>query len=182
MSVQRVGVRALQQVSRPNALSQTLPRIMLASLQARPASTTPLSQPDAQSLLASQRRNRPIAPHLSAYDFQQTWFAASVWTRITGAGFSGALYVFSLSYLAAPLLGWHLETASLASAAAALPVAVSSALKFLVSWPFAFHLFNGTRHLVWDLAVGYQRPVIKTGSWAIWGASLVSALGITFLL
>ncbi|KAI1199212.1 succinate dehydrogenase cytochrome b subunit [Nemania serpens] len=182
MSAQRVGVRALQQVSRPNAFSHNLPRVMLASLQARPASTTPLTPPEAQSLLASQRLHRPIAPHLSAYDFQQTWFAASVWTRITGAGFSGALYLFSLSYLAAPLTGWHLESASLVSAFSALPFAVQSGLKFFVTWPFMFHLYNGTRHLVWDLAIGYRKPVIKAGSWAIWGASLLSALGITFFL
>lgn len=155
---------------------------MLASLQARPASTTPLTPPEAQSLLASQRLHRPVSPHLSAYDFQQTWFSASVWTRITGGGFSGALYVFSISYLAAPLTGWHLESASLASAAAALPFAAHAGLKFLVAWPFLFHLFNGTRHLVWDLALGFRKATIKTTSWAIWGASLVSALGITFFL
>lgn len=105
-----------------------------------------------------------------------------MWTRITGAGFSGALYIFAISYLAAPLAGWHLETASLASAAAGLPLAVKAGLKFFVTWPFVFHLFNGTRHLVWDFAVGYRKSVIKASSWAIWGASLMSALGITYFV
>ncbi|KAI0115608.1 succinate dehydrogenase cytochrome b subunit [Nemania sp. FL0031] len=182
MSAQRVGVRALQRVARPNAFSQSIPRVMLASLQARPASTTPLTPTEAQSLLASQRLNRPVSPHLSAYDYKQTWFSASVWTRITGGGFTTALYLFSLSYLAAPLTGWHLESASLAAAAASLPVGVKAGLKFLVTWPFMFHLFNGSRHLVWDLAKGFSKPVIKNGNWGIWGASLVSALGIVAFL
>lgn len=93
--------------------------------------------------------------------------------------FSGSLYVFSLAYLAAPLTGWHLESATLAAAAASLPVAVKSVAKFLVAWPFLFHAFNGTRHLVWDLAIGYQKSTIKKGGWALWGASLVTALAVS---
>lgn len=171
---------------------------MLASLQARyaspsqtykqnltlpsPASTTPLTPPEAQTLLATQRLARPVSPHLSAYDYKQTWFSASVWTRITGGGFTAALYLFSLSYLAAPLTGWHLESASLVAAAAALPVAVKAGAKLLVAWPFMFHLFNGSRHIVWDFAKGFGKPVIHAGNWGIWGASLVSALGITLFV
>ncbi|KAI0468065.1 succinate dehydrogenase cytochrome b subunit [Xylaria cf. heliscus] len=182
MNVHRVGVRALQQVSRPNGLTQTVPRIMLASLQTRPVSTEKVTPDQAQTLLASQRRLRPVAPHLSIYDFNQTWFAASVWTRITGGGFTAALYLFSLSYLAAPLTGWHLESSTLAAAAASLPPLVKGGLKFFVTWPFVFHLYNGSRHLVWDLAKGFNRPVIHAGNWGIWGASLVSALGLTLFL
>jgi succinate dehydrogenase (ubiquinone) cytochrome b560 subunit len=133
-----------------------------------------------QTLLAQQRRNRPIAPHLTAYDYKQTWFSTSVWTRITGSGLTAALYGFSLSYLAAPLLGWHLESAALATAAAGLPLAAKAGLKFLFTWPFIFHLFNGTRHLVWDLAKGYNKAVIHAGNMAVWGGSVVSALGIIY--
>ncbi|KAI0403721.1 succinate dehydrogenase cytochrome b subunit [Xylaria palmicola] len=182
MNVQRVGVRALQQVARPNAFSRTVPRLMLASLQTRPVSTEKVTPSDEQKILASQRLQRPVSPHLAIYDFKQTWFSSSVWTRITGGGFTTALYLFSISYLAAPLTGWHLESASLAAAAASLPVAVKAGLKLLVSWPFMFHLFNGTRHLVWDLAKGFNKPVIHAGNMGIWGASLVAALGITCFL
>lgn len=122
---------------------------------------------------------RPISPHLTIYDYSHIWLGASIWTRITGTMFSGSLYVFSLAYLAAPLTGWHLESATLAAAAASLPVAVKSVAKFLVAWPFLFHAFNGTRHLVWDLAIGYQKSTIKKGGWALWGASLVTALAVS---
>ncbi|KAI1422507.1 succinate dehydrogenase cytochrome b subunit [Xylaria sp. FL1777] len=182
MNVHRVGVRALQQVARPNAISQNVPRLMVASLQVRTAATTKVTPDEAQALLASQRLRRPIAPHLSAYDYKQTWFSTSVWTRITGGGLTAALYVFSLSYLAAPLTGWHLESASLAAAAGGLPLAAKAGLKVLVTWPFVFHLYNGVRHLVWDLAKGYNKPVIHAGNIAVWSASLVSALGIVYFV
>ncbi|KAI1435915.1 succinate dehydrogenase cytochrome b subunit [Xylaria sp. CBS 124048] len=182
MNVQRVGLRALQQVARPNAASQVAPRLLLASLQTRAASTTKISPEAATSLLANQRLHRPVAPHLAIYDFKQTWFSPSVWTRITGGGLSVGLYLFSISYLAAPLTGWHLESASLAAAATGIPFAVKAGLKLVLTWPFMFHLFNGVRHLVWDLGKGYERSVIHATNMGVWVGSLVSALGITLFV
>ncbi|KAI1360878.1 succinate dehydrogenase cytochrome b subunit [Xylaria arbuscula] len=181
MNVQRVGVRALQQVARPNVFAQNAPRLMLGALQTRTALTTTKTTPEeAQALLASQRLRRPVSPHLSAYDYKQTWFSSSVWTRITGGGMTAALYVFSIGYLAAPLTGWHLESATLASAAASLPLAAKGALKATMAWPFVFHLMNSSRHLVWDLAKGYTRPVIHAGNMIVWGGSFVIAGGIAY--
>ncbi|KAI5918819.1 hypothetical protein F4810DRAFT_550500 [Camillea tinctor] len=185
MNSSRVGVRALRQAaSKPNTFfSHNIPRLALANLQTRGAATTPTLKPeDAQAILAEQRKRRPVSPHLSAYDYGQTWFGSSIWTRITGSIFSGSLYLFSAAYVIAPLTGWHLESASLAEAAAAAPYALKSGVKFLLAWPFAFHLFNGTRHLVWDFAVGFNRTIIKQGSWVIWTSSLVTALGLAFLV
>ncbi|KAI1340748.1 hypothetical protein F5Y15DRAFT_377819 [Xylariaceae sp. FL0016] len=184
MNAQRVGLRALRQAGKPNAFfSHNVPRLASANLQTRGAATTnKITETDAQSLLASQRAVRPVAPHLTVYDYNQTWFGSSIWTRITGSIFSGGLYAFSAAYLVAPLAGWHLESASLAAAAAGLPLAVKGGLKFLLAWPFMYHAVNGTRHLVWDFAVGFNKKVIKQGSWVVWSASLVSALGLAFLL
>ncbi|KAI2634009.1 succinate dehydrogenase cytochrome b subunit [Xylaria nigripes] len=182
MNVQQVGIRALQQAARPNALKQTVPRIMLASLQTRVASTLPTTPSAADSMLASQRLKRPVSPHLGIYDFKQTWFSSSVWTRFTGGGMTTALYLFSISYLAAPLTGWHLESASLAAAAAGLPVVAKTGLKLALTWPFMFHLLSGVRHLVWDLAKGYQKATINASNIALWAGSFVSALGITLFV
>ncbi|CAJ2506543.1 Uu.00g006730.m01.CDS01 [Anthostomella pinea] len=185
MNAQRVGMRALRQVvaRQPNAFfAHNLPRLALANYQTRGAATTKLNQDDAQALLAAQRKQRPVAPHLTAYDYSQTWFGSSIWTRITGSVLTGGLYTFSLAYLAAPLMGWHLESASLAAAVAGLPMAVKGGAKFLVAWPFLYHAFNGTRHLVWDFAIGFQKGDVTKGAWVIWGGSLLSALGIAFLL
>ncbi|KAH9989417.1 hypothetical protein F4779DRAFT_264835 [Xylariaceae sp. FL0662B] len=187
MITQRIGLRALRQAPRQsNAFfSHNLPRLAVAanvaSLQVRGAATTTqkLTSTDAQSLLASQRLRRPISPHLTVYDYAQTWLGSSIWTRITGGMFAGGLYAFSAAYLFAPLLGWHLESAVLAEAFAGLPLVVKSAAKFLVAWPFLFHAVNGCRHLfAYDLAKGFGKTFIARGSWFIWGTSLVGALGL----
>lgn len=148
----------------------------------RPVTTSKVTESDAQSLLAAQRKQRPVSPHLGIYDYSQTWFVGSVWTRITGGAFSGGLYVFATAYLVAPLLGWHLESASLAAAFGALPIAAKGGLKFLLAWPFAFHSINGIRHLVWDTGVGFAKGGLISTGWALWGASLATALGLAFWL
>lgn len=112
----------------------------------------------------------------------QTWFSASAWQRITGAGLSGALYVYATAYLAAPLVGWHLESASIAAAVASLPLAAKGGIKFLIAWPFVYHGFNGAKHLVNDLAIGYAKKTIIRWNWAVWGASIVGALGLVAFL
>ncbi|KAI1206902.1 succinate dehydrogenase cytochrome b560 subunit [Annulohypoxylon truncatum] len=189
MIAQRVGVRALRQAAaKPNALflSQNLPRLALgmntATSQTRGASTQKLTETDAQSLLASQRKQRPVSPHLTAYDYSQTWFGASIWTRITGQALSTSLYAFSIAYLVAPLTGWHIESATLAEAAATLPPVLKTGLKAAIAWPFFFHFSNGIRHLVWDTARGFQKPVINQTSYLVLGTSVAATLGAVFLL
>lgn len=148
----------------------------------RGASTQKVTQSDAQSLLASQRRQRPVSPHLTAYDYSQTWFGASIWTRITGQALSTSLYAFSIAYLVAPLTGWHVESATLAEAAATLPPILKTGLKAAIAWPFFFHFSNGIRHLVWDTARGFKKPVIQQTSYFVLGTSVVATLGAVFLL
>ncbi|KAI0376131.1 succinate dehydrogenase cytochrome b560 subunit [Hypomontagnella monticulosa] len=195
MNAQRVGLRALRQVAakKPNALFvQNLPRLAIASnLQIRlktntssirGASTQKLTETDAQSILAAQRRQRPVSPHLAAYDYTQTWFGASIWTRITGQALSVSLYAFSFAYLVAPLTGWHIESATLAEAAASLPPVLKTGLKMVIAWPFFFHFSNGLRHLVWDFAFGFKKQVINQTSYIVLGASIVGTLGAVFLI
>lgn len=158
---------------------------------AKPLSTTPsraavetqkISASEAASALAQQRLRRPVSPHLEIYDKYQTWFGSSIFNRFTGSAMSGSLYAFSIAYLAAPYLGWHLESASIAAAFGALPVAAKASLKFLAAWPFSFHVLNGTRHLLFDLGIGYaKKTVIKTETY-VWGASVVTALGLVLFL
>jgi len=140
-----------------------------------------VTQEQAYDILAAQRRNRPISPHLAIYRPQITWYA-SAFNRITGAVLSSSLYIFGAAYLVAPLIGWHLESASLAASFAALPLVVKVLIKSFFAIPFTFHGFNGIRHLIWD--VGAQltnKQVIATG-WTVVGLSVVSALGLVFFL
>lgn len=111
---------------------------------------------------------------------EQTWFGASAWTRITGCTLSGAAYVYFASYLVAPLLGFHLESASLAAAFAGLPFLAKGAVKFALGFPFAFHFINGVKHLVYDLGKGFAKPTIKRGEIALWVSSIISGLYLAF--
>jgi len=137
------------------------------------------SQADAAEILAKQRIQRPVSPHLTIYRPQITWYASS-FNRITGVTLSGALYLFGFAYLAAPYTGWHLETQAMVATVAAWPAAVKIGLKSFFAFPFFFHSFNGLRHLAWDLGVGMtNQAVIKTG-WGAVGLTAVVSLYYVF--
>lgn len=91
---------------------------------------------------------------------------------------SGSLYLFASAYLISPLLGWHLESASLAAAFAALPIAAKIGMKFTMALPFTFHCFNGVRHLVWDLGKQLTNKQVITTGWTVVGLTLSSALAL----
>ncbi|EEY21482.1 conserved hypothetical protein [Verticillium alfalfae VaMs.102] len=118
MIAQRVGVSAARRaVAAPSTFFTTqVPRLALSTSQIRPVGTAKLTPAEGQSILAAQRLQRPTSPHLTAYRIDQTWFGASIWTRFTGGGLSAALYVYLGAYVAAPLLGWHIESATVAAA------------------------------------------------------------------
>src|SRR5579862_2808720 len=86
--------------------------------QFRPVTTESIPAAEAGSIVAAQRKHRPISPHLGIYKPQITWYLSSL-TRITGAILSGGksnhmppplilgLYCFGAAYLVSPLFGWH---------------------------------------------------------------------------
>ncbi|KAA8900728.1 hypothetical protein FN846DRAFT_958072 [Sphaerosporella brunnea] len=177
MSLSRTAFRAASQLShrQPAAASFLLPRLQTRSA----ASTTPTTAAEAHSLLVSQRQKRPIAPHLSIYQPQLTWYMSSA-NRITGVLLSGTVYLFGISYAVAPWLGLHLESATIAAAVAALPVAVKLAIKATFATPFAFHCFNGVRHLIWDTAKELTiKGVYRTG-YVVLASSAFAVTYLTF--
>ncbi|ORY19199.1 mitochondrial succinate dehydrogenase cytochrome b560 subunit C [Clohesyomyces aquaticus] len=144
-------------------------------VQRRLAATQHVPEAEGQQILAKQRLNRPNSPHLSIYRPQITWYASSL-NRITGIVLSGGLYVFGLAYLAAPTLGWHLETQSLVAAVASWPVIAKVAAKMAVSFPFVFHSLNGVRHLSWDVGLGFKNITVMQTGWAVVGLSVAGSL------
>lgn len=135
---------------------------------------TGTSEP-ADSILAKQRRNRPVAPHLTIYKPQVTWIPSAM-NRVTGVILSGSFYIFGLSYLAAPAFGWHLESAVLAASFASWPFAAKVLAKFALAWPFTFHSFNGLRHLTWDFGKQITNKQVQVTGWTVIGVSFVSAI------
>ncbi|KAI7179308.1 hypothetical protein D0869_11428 [Hortaea werneckii] len=131
-------------------------------------------------ILAQQRLNRPVAPHLAIYKPQITWYS-SIIHRITGCLLSGGFYVFGALYLIAPALGWHLESSVLAAGFASWPVVLQFLSKFAVGWTFTFKCFNGMRHLIWDTATMMTNKQVNQSGWFAVGASALSALALCFL-
>lgn len=143
--------------------------------------TEKLTPSDEDSILAAQRKLRPLSPHLQIYRPEQTWFGASIWTRITGGALAGGLYAYSGIYLISPLLGWHVESSALVAAFAAMPFFVKGVVKSVLAWPFAYHFLNGIRHLTYDWALGFAKPQISMWAKVITGSSVAVALGLGFL-
>ena len=130
---------------------------------------------ESNNLLAKQRLNRPVSPHLGIYRPQITWYA-SAGHRITGSLLSGGLYLWGFGYLVSPLFGWHWSSNAIAASFAAWPAAVKVATKATLAFPFVFHCLNGLRHLMWDFTVGVNnKAVIQTG-WTVIGASVLGTL------
>merc|ERR1712000_423111 len=142
MLASRVGVAATRSAAKP-FMAQNLPKLALAArvpaTQYRPIATVKQTPAEGNEILAKQRLNRPVSPHLGIYKMNQTWLGSSAWTRITGCALSGVAYLYFGSYLVAPLFGWHLESASLAAAFAGMPFIVNGGIKFLLGFPFAMH-------------------------------------------
>jgi succinate dehydrogenase (ubiquinone) cytochrome b560 subunit len=137
------------------------------------------SKAEAVEILAKQRLNRPVSPHLTIYKPQITWYGSGL-NRLTAVILSGSLYLFGFAYLAAPYTGWHLETQSMVAAVAAWPAAVKVGIKSFFAWPFFYHCINGFRHLAWDMGIGFKNAqVIKTG-WTAVALTAISALYYTF--
>ncbi|PTB69422.1 putative succinate dehydrogenase cytochrome b subunit [Trichoderma citrinoviride] len=186
MNAHRFGLAAVRSAKAPTTpfFTHALPRSLLAATLSttskRPITTQKLSQEQGQEVLASQRLNRPVSPHLGIYKMEQTWFGASAWTRITGCTLSGAAYVYFTAYLVSPLLGFHVESAALASGFAALPFVVKGAIKFALAFPFTFHFINGIKHLIYDVGVGFAKKHILLGEKLLWISSFLGGGYLAF--
>ncbi|KAF4949561.1 hypothetical protein FGADI_8859 [Fusarium gaditjirri] len=187
MLAQRVGVAALRQGATKPFFAQNISKAALAagistSSPLRATGSTKVSQQDGHQILVNQRLNRPVSPHLGIYKIEQTWFGSSAWNRITGCTLSATMYGFSLAYLAAPLVGLHLESASIASFAAGLPLAVKGGIKFTLGFPFVYHAISGFKHLLYDAGKGFAKSTIIQADKYIWAASFLGAIGLVAFL
>lgn len=140
-----------------------------------------MSPTDSYQILVAQRKLRPTSPHLTIYQPQIPWVLSGL-NRITGCVVSGGFYVFGAAYIVSPLLGWHMDSASIAAAFGSLPVLLKVATKFLVAMPFTFHSINGVRHLVWDVGLNFKNKTIMTTGWTVVGLSVASALALVALV
>jgi len=186
MLAQRMAQQSLRRLALQQPASRFLIPAAIASSNAlisqrRLAATQSVSSDqETTQILAKQRLNRPVSPHLTIYRPQITW-VTSMLNRITGIALSGGLYLFGTAYLVAPTLGWHLESQALAAAFASWPIILQATTKFLVSMPFTFHCFNGVRHLVWDTASMFTNKQVNQTGWTVVGLTVLSSLALAIM-
>ncbi|KIK03777.1 hypothetical protein K443DRAFT_676440 [Laccaria amethystina LaAM-08-1] len=145
----------------------------------RSLTTTTQSLPSsaAAEILDKQRLRRPSSPHFTIYQPQLTW-VASIANRVTGTGLSVLLYGFSIAYLVAP---GTFDSAHVVEFVAGLPEVVKYAGKAILAAPFAFHSFNGLRHLGWDMGKFVTvKGCYRTG-YAVLGATAISTVVLTLM-
>ncbi|KAL6307439.1 SDHC, cytochrome b subunit of succinate dehydrogenase [Sparassis latifolia] len=128
-------------------------------------------------ILNKQRLNRPSSPHFAIYQPQLTWLG-SIANRVTGAGLSVLLYAYAIAYLVAPTT---FDSTHVIEFVAAAPDAVKYAAKTVLALPFAFHSFNGLRHLSWDMGKFLTLKGAYNTSYAILGATAVSTIALVLM-
>jgi len=150
---------------------------MLPSLQTM-ATMKPISQSEHLTGKEFWSKNkalqRPISPHLTIYKFQLTSML-SITHRGTGLAQSAMLTGAGLGAL---LLPGNFPLFLNDVAAMHFGGAIIFSTKFILAWPVMFHLWNGFRHLAWDMGHGFKIPEVYKTGWFVVGLSVVTALGI----
>jgi len=117
-----------------------------------------------------------LSPHATVYRFQYTMIGSFA-HRATGLALAVGLLV---------LVGWLAAAASGAEAYAAAAGLLSGVFfkVLLAGWllAFCYHLFNGVRHLAWDLGFGYEKREARRSFRATVVATLVLFAVLAWLL
>lgn len=114
--------------------------------------------------------NRPLSPHLQVYKPQLTSMM-SIMHRATG-------YALAVGTL---LVMWWLTAAAsgLDSYMAAMDFTHSIFGKLLLlGWSFSlfYHLYNGIRHLFWDMGYLFKLKNAYAAGYAVWALALISTV------
>ncbi|CAG8726115.1 26247_t:CDS:2, partial [Gigaspora rosea] len=124
-------------------------------------------------LLNSQRAVRPLSPHMTIYQPQITWYMSG-FHRVTG----GILAAGAIAYAIQGPLGLGLNSDALVAEIATLPTSLKLIGKFSLAFPFAYHSFNGVRHLIWDTGSALTLKGVYTTGYTVLGLSAISTLGL----
>ncbi|KAF9790321.1 hypothetical protein BJ322DRAFT_998807, partial [Thelephora terrestris] len=130
-----------------------------------------------QAILNKQRLLRPSSPHFTIYQPQLTWIS-SIANRFAGVGLSVLMYSYFLAYLASP---GTFDSAHVLEVISGLPEAVKYSAKVILAAPFAFHSFNGIRHLSWDVGKFLTLKSSYQAGYAVLAATAVSTVALVLL-
>ncbi|CAH6720043.1 succinate dehydrogenase [ubiquinone] cytochrome b subunit, mitochondrial [[Candida] jaroonii] len=170
--ISRIGIRNLR--------TQQLNSFKTVRFNAiRTISTVESTQEDANQILVNQRKNRPTSPHLNIYQPQLTWVLSGL-HRVTGVVMAFGFYGLTCTYAATSLLGIPLDSASIISAFAGLPLLAKVGVKASMAFPFVFHGFNGLRHIVWDFGSKLTIPGVYQTGYIVLGLTGLVGSYLTF--
>lgn len=124
----------------------------------------------------NSRLKRPLSPHLLIYKPQLTSML-SITHRMTGLALATYAVAFAavsvcpqdFPAIAQSIQNWH------------LPASVIFSTKLILSYPVAFHLCNGIRHLVWDLGKALTIKEVYTTGYVMVAVSTVLAVAFASL-
>jgi succinate dehydrogenase / fumarate reductase cytochrome b subunit len=113
---------------------------------------------------------RPLSPHLQIYRWPVT-MATSIIHRFTGVGLTGGTII----------LAWWLIAAASGPEAYAdflgyAHTLLGQIVLFGVTLAAAYHLFNGIRHLAWDMGYGFAVKTANATGILVFALSLVAAI------
>ncbi|OAP64467.1 succinate dehydrogenase, cytochrome b556 subunit [Fonsecaea erecta] len=137
----------------------------------------PLTASQHADYLASQRRSRPVSPHLAIYQPQITWYSGAL-MRNCAMLLTAPIYIFGAAYVLSPVVGWHLDTDAVVAWFGALPLGARLAVKGLWGFAFCFHLVHGTRHLIWDTGMMLSNRQVQISGWLGLGISVLGTVGL----
>lgn len=122
----------------------------------------------------NKRLNRPMSPHLTIYKPQLTSML-SITHRGTGLALAGMLSGFSIGMmcLSSPFPYYHSMLAM-----SHYGPAIVFGIKFLLAFPFTFHMLNGIRHLTWDLGFGFSLKSLYMSGYGVLALALLLAGGL----
>uniref|UniRef100_A0A1L8E1G7 Putative succinate dehydrogenase cytochrome b subunit n=1 Tax=Nyssomyia neivai TaxID=330878 RepID=A0A1L8E1G7_9DIPT len=114
---------------------------------------------------------RPMSPHITIYDFGIPG-TLSISHRITGMALAGYMAAFGIGALVCPhdfsyyidvVESWKLSAPTLMAG------------KFVLAYPFTYHLANGIRHLLWDTGKALKIKEVYTTGYAMLAVSVTLA-------
>jgi succinate dehydrogenase / fumarate reductase, cytochrome b subunit len=120
------------------------------------------------------QRERPLSPHLQVYRWQIT-MTMSILHRATGVAL--AVGAFGVAWWLLAAAGSSDAFATFRDFAGSLPGRVAL-LGF--SFCLVYHLFNGLRHLLWDVGYGYEIPKLYATGWTVLALSAATTAAIWF--
>lgn len=117
-------------------------------------------------------KNRPISPHVTAFNLGWTG-TLSILHRITGIMltlyllmivFTFKYITFHMSSYSVYCLGYNLN---------GMKGLLFSTIGLVLCISFAFHLFNGIRHLVWDYGYGFEIDKTQQSAYLVSGLAII---------